>query len=84
MARPGIGSSSLALRRARSGSLSRDPVVERLMGDFSEGMESLEVLIYEVLDGRPIWNLATRPAGTMVAESRRENEGTKALLAKYL
>jgi hypothetical protein len=84
MARPGIGSSSLALRRARSESLARDPLVESLMGDFSESMENLEVLLYEVLDGRPIWNLATRPAGTMVAESRRENQGTKAILAKCL
>jgi len=58
MARPGM-----ALRRARrEGTLPRDPALERLVGELSERMESWEVLLYEVLDGRPIWDLATRSA----------------------
>lgn len=58
MARPGIARRGVGRSRA----LPRDPIADTLVGDLSEHIDHLEVLLFEVLDGRPIWDLAARPA----------------------
>ena len=40
------------------------------MGELSERIESWEVLLYEVLDGRPIWDLSQAP--TQRGQATRE------------